>query len=201
MPQDWHRRLHANATGAGAFFCRLVISFTRRGIPKQISTRSCRQKHTNLSRSRAALFARVADESFESLSRCAESKLASLDPPKLLEGLPSEASAKKGSRTPASPVRRTASFSDAATRSCERADLPAFHLRLSPAGLPVPKAQVQARLPGTRFPDGRYPRSPVPVQWRAPHAPVCNAGEHDARTRPGAECMAPPAGAAPAPPR
>ncbi len=43
--------------------------------------------------------------------------------------------------------------------------------RLSPEGLPVPKAQVQARLPGTRFPRA-LPAVACPSPVAAPHAPV-----------------------------
>ena len=79
--------------------------------------------------------------------------------------------------------------------------------RLSPEGLFIPKAQRQARLPGTRQerlvlnarPNrgaktlrgycGRYPPLPVPVQ-RCTSRPSRSAGRDDAQRRPGAGCKA-----------
>ena len=45
---------------------------------------------------------------------------------------------------------------------------------------------------------GRYPPSPIPVQWQHPTG-RSYAGLLDARSRPGAECVVPPAGTALAP--
>jgi len=139
---------------------------------------------------------------------------------KLLEGLPFEASAKKGSRTPTSPVVRTASFQDAATR-CLRS---ASARRRSTCGSSQRDVGPKGSGPGQASWDvvtRMIRKSGLPV-FRPDHPQLnkllgviqCllsqssgstprtgrNAGEHDARTRPRAECMAPRAGAAPAPP-
>ena len=139
---------------------------------------------------------------------------------KLLEGLPFEASAKKGSRTPTSPVVRTASFQDAATRCLRSA--PAR--RRSTRGSSQRDVGPKGSGPGQASWDvvtRMIRKSGLPV-FRPDHPQLnkllgvtqCllsqssgstprtgrNAGEHDARTRPRAECMAPRAGAAPAPP-
>src|SRR5580698_9278928 len=104
--------------------------------------------------------------SFESLSHHAESK----------NGFPvfrlTSQRPEKGSGTPASPgstYRIVCGCGDA--HITVRADLSAFHLRLSPEGLPVPKAQVQARLPGTWF-HRALPSVSCPSPVAAPHAPV-----------------------------
>ncbi len=130
---------------------------------------------------------------------------------KLLEGLPFEASAKKGSRTPTSPVVRTASFQDAATR-CLRS---ASARRRSTCGSSQRDVGPKGSGPGQASWDvvtRMIRKSGLPV-FRPDHPQLnkllgviqCllsqssgstprtgrNAGEHDARTRPRAECMAP----------
>jgi hypothetical protein len=105
----------------------------------------------------------------------------------------------KGSRTPTSPVVRSASFSDAATRC----------LRSAPARRRSTRGSRQRDV-------GPKGSGPGQASWDVVSAGVTrgllsqssgstprtgrNAGEHDAQTRPRAECMAPRAGAAPAPP-
>ena len=95
---------------------------------------------------------------------------------------------RKGSGTPRGAVS-TAAPAGCGSRSAERARLAAFHHGSCQREYFIPKAQLQARLPGTR-PErsirygrpnrgaetkrrcsGRYPRRPVPVQ-RAPRMPV-----------------------------
>lgn len=99
-------------------------------------------------------------------------------------------SSKKESRTPkGADYRRNRRCG---SRLAGRAHLPAFCRGSRQRDVAVPQAQHRAKLPGT------WPR-PVPVQWCTPRAGR-SAGRFDARAARGAVCMAPPAGAALAPP-
>src|ERR1700761_1349866 len=89
-------------------------------------------------------------------------------------------------------------FGDAAARRSLCACLPAFHhgsrqRDVGPKG--SAPGQASCDLVSTGVTRGLLSQSSgsTPRTGR-------NAGEHDARTRPGAECMSPPASAAPAPP-
>jgi hypothetical protein len=122
----------------------------------------------NPSRSRASFFAQaVVRMALKSLPSRGEQELP-FSSSKLLEGLPFEASAKKGSGTPASPGSTFRIFSGCGdAHIAARADLSAFHSRLSPEGRRSQRLRSRPGFLGLGF-TGCYPVSPVPVQWQHP---------------------------------